>query len=439
MTPGCRRPSPRRRSGLARRSARILQASDGLSYAGDPSRPAGDRVDPAGVTLHGTPIAADASYRVTVTSFLADGGSFTVLRQGTDRLGGVVDLDALVDSFEVRSPVQDGPQDHITLWRPAADRSCAVGLTLAQMRICFFGTPQPAVPSLQAFLDAPDVEVAAVITNPDRPSGRGYKLTPPPVKVLAQSAGTAVWQPTKAREILDDLAALEVDACAVVAYGALLPRAVLDAGGRGFVNLHFSLLPRWRGAAPVQHTVLAGDRVTGVTCFVLEEGMDTGPVLASLRTPVGEDETAGELIERLAREGAPVLVSAVRDLVQGRVEPAVQDHDAATLAPKITPDDARLDWPLEASALHRAVRAFNPVPGAWTTVEGDRLKVHRAVRRDTAGHVPGFVHDIGADGPVVACGEGSLELTEVQPAGKPRMSGAAYANGYQPLGKRLGA
>src|SRR5688500_604508 len=139
------------------------------------------------------------------------------------------------------------------------------------MRICFLGTPAPAVPALQAFLGDPDVEVAAVITNPDRPSGRGYKLAPPPVKVAAQAAGVPVWQPAKPREVLDELAALHVDACAVVAYGALLPVDVLDAGGNGFVNLHFSLLPAWRGAAPVQHSVLAGDGVTGVTCFVLEK------------------------------------------------------------------------------------------------------------------------------------------------------------------------
>jgi methionyl-tRNA formyltransferase len=309
------------------------------------------------------------------------------------------------------------------------------------MRIVFLGTPEAAVPSLRAFLDAGDVEVAAVVTNPDRPSGRGYKLTPPPVKVVAQEAGVPVWQPGRAREIADDLAALRVDACAVVAYGALLPRPVLDAGGAGFVNLHFSLLPAWRGAAPVQAALRAGEQVTGVTCFVLEEGMDTGPVLAAERTEVGAEETAGELTARLATLGAPLLLTAVRGLVDGTIEPVPQDHDRATYAPKIAPEDARLDWTRDAAALARAVRAFNPVPGAHTTVDGARLKVHRArpVPAPAAGAPPGEVVHLAEAGPVVACGDGALCLTEVQPAGRPRMTGADFANGHRPLGKRLGA
>lgn len=306
------------------------------------------------------------------------------------------------------------------------------------MRIVFLGTPQPAVPALQALLDAPDVEVAAVITNPDRPSGRGYKLTPPPVKVLAQEAGVQVWQPDKPRAVLEELKALDVDACAVVAYGALLPPDVLAAGGRGFVNLHFSLLPRWRGAAPVQHSIRAGDTETGVTCFVLEAGMDTGPILATAATPIGPDETAGELMERLAVLGAPVLVDAIRGLVDGTIEPRPQDHDLATYAPKITPEDARLDWTLDAEELHRAVRAFNPIPGAHTTLRGERLKVHRAKPVDGAG-APGTVLRLDERCPVVACGSRALRLDEVQPAGKPRMSGPAFTNGYRPEGEVLGA
>lgn len=304
------------------------------------------------------------------------------------------------------------------------------------MRVVFFGTPEAAVPSLRAFLTAPGVEVAAVVTNPDRPSGRGHRLTPPPVKALAERAGVPVWQPAKPGEILDDLAALEVDACAVVAYGSLLPRSLLDAGGRGFVNLHFSLLPAWRGAAPVQAALLAGDKVTGVTCFVLEAGMDTGPVLASAATAIGPDETAGELVARLADLGAPVLVDAVSALVDGLVKPVAQDHERATYAPKIGPEDARLDWSRDAAALARAVRAFNPVPGAHTTFRGDRLKVHRARQADAAG-VPGAVVTLADDGPVVACGTGALTLTEVQPAGRPRMAGPDFANGYRPLGEHL--
>ncbi|HWH33665.1 MAG TPA: methionyl-tRNA formyltransferase [Egibacteraceae bacterium] len=309
------------------------------------------------------------------------------------------------------------------------------------MRIVFFGTPEAAVPSLEAFVADPDTEVVAVVTNPDRPSGRGYKLTPPPVKAAAERHGLPVWQPEKPREILDHLLALRLDACAVVAYGALLPQDVLDAGGKGFVNLHFSVLPAWRGAAPVQHALLAGDSETGVTCFVLDKGMDTGDVLLVERTPVAPDETAGELMARLADLGAPVLVRAVHGLVDGGIVPVPQDHGAATLAPKIGNDDARLDWDLPAARLHNQVRGLNPVPGAFTTFGGDRLKVHRARVADAAGapgNAPGEVVAVDEDGPVVACGDGALLLTEVQPAGKPRMSGQAFANGYRPLGAVLG-
>ena len=305
------------------------------------------------------------------------------------------------------------------------------------MRIAFFGTPAAAVPALEAFLADDETDVAAVVTNPDRPSGRGHKLAPPPVKVTAAGAGVPVWQPTKPREILDDLRALEVDACAVVAYGALLPADVLDAGGRGFVNLHFSLLPAYRGAAPVQHSVLAGDTRTGVTCFVLEAGMDTGPVLRTAETGIGPDETAGDLITRLAVLGAPVLVSSVHGLVDGTLEPVAQDHDRATYAPKITPEMARLDWSRAAAEVRSAVRAFNPVPGAWTTLRGDRLKVHAAVEIDATGR-PGEVVELHESGPVVACGSGALVLTQVQPAGKPRMTGSAFVNGYRPIGEPLG-
>jgi len=305
------------------------------------------------------------------------------------------------------------------------------------MRIVFFGTPEAAVPSLEAFVADPDTEVVAVVTNPDRPSGRGYKLTPPPVKVAAEAHGLPVWQPEKAREILEHLIALRVDACAVVAYGALLPQDVLDAGGKGFVNLHFSVLPAWRGAAPVQHAVLSGERETGVTCFVLDQGMDTGDVLLVERSPIGPDETSGELMARLAELGAPVLVTAVHGLVDGSITPTAQDHAQATLASKIANEDAALDWTNAATVLHNQVRGLNPMPGAFTTFGDQRLKVHRSAVVDGHG-VPGTVLRVDADGPVVATGEGALCLTEVQPAGKPRMSGAAFGNGYQPSGQVLG-
>lgn len=307
------------------------------------------------------------------------------------------------------------------------------------MRIAFLGTPEPAVPALEALLAAPDVEVAAVVTNPDRPSGRGRRLTPPPVKVAAEAAGVVVWQPERPREVLSHLAALRLDAAAVVAYGALLPPDVLAAGGRGFVNLHFSLLPRWRGAAPVQAALRAGDAETGVTCFVLDEGMDTGAVLSAAATPVGARETAGELLARMAVLGAPVLLHAVRGLVSGDLRPRPQEGEA-TLAPKFTVEDARLDWSLSAVELDRVVRAYQPAPGAHTTVDGERLKVHRARPQPVAapGGAAGEVIRVDGDGPSVACGEGALALEEVQPSGRPRMAATDWARGRASLGLRLG-
>ncbi|CAN5594579.1 MAG: methionyl-tRNA formyltransferase [Actinomycetota bacterium] len=310
------------------------------------------------------------------------------------------------------------------------------------MRIAFFGTPAAAVPALEAFLAAPGVEVAAVVTNPDRPSGRGHRLAAPPTKITATAAGITVWQPQRVREIHEDLTHLAVDACAMVAYGALLPVDVLGLGGRGFVNLHFSLLPAWRGAAPVTHTLLAGDTETGVTCFLLERGMDTGPVLARRAVTVDDDETAGELTQRLAVLGAPLLVAAVGGLVNGSLALQAQDHQHASYAPKVAPADARLDWAAPAPVLQRAVRAYNPVPGAWTTLRGERLKIHRARLAEagvTAGAaVPGQVSALPGQPPVIACGGGGLVLVEVQPAGKPRMAGGDFANGYRPHGEYLG-
>ncbi|MEX1177136.1 MAG: methionyl-tRNA formyltransferase [Nitriliruptor sp.] len=312
------------------------------------------------------------------------------------------------------------------------------------MRIVFLGTPAVAVPALETLVAADDVEVVAVVTNPDRPKGRSKQPVPPPVKVAAEQHGLPVWQPVKAREITDDLAALDVDACAIVAYGALLPRAVLDAGGRGFVNLHFSLLPRWRGAAPVQHAIRAGDEVTGVTCFVLDEGMDTGPVLATAEEPIRPDDTSGSLLERLADVGAPVLLDALRRLVDGE-EPLPQPADGSTLAPKVTPDDTGIDWAVPARTVTDLVRSADPAPGAHTTFRGKRLKVWRVTPvTEAAGEAvpegePGEVVAVTKRAAVVACGDGAVQLDVVQPEGKGRQDGAAFVNGQRPeVGDRLG-
>lgn len=308
------------------------------------------------------------------------------------------------------------------------------------MRVAFFGTPAPAVPALQALLADPRIDVPLVVTNPDRPAGRGHRLQASPVKVAATAAGIPVAQPSKPTEISEQLSALRLDAGAVVAYGQILPPHLLAVPASGFVNLHFSLLPAWRGAAPVQATILHGDRTTGVTCFLLDAGMDTGPILATRATPVGPTETAGELQARLADLGAPVLVEAIVGLVAGSLPPLPQDHDRATYAPKVTPAAAELDWAASAEHLERCVRAFQPAPGAHTGFAGGRLKVHSARIVPGTGE-PGLVIAIDqrTGAPVVAARSGALRLDEVQPAGKRRMRGAEFVNGYQPLGQHLHA
>lgn len=306
-------------------------------------------------------------------------------------------------------------------------------------RVAFFGTPEPAVPALEALLADPRIDVPVVVTNPDRPRGRGHALAPPPVKVAAADAGVQVLQPARAAEVGSRLAALQLDACAVVAYGQILRPALLEVPAHGFVNLHFSVLPAWRGAAPVPASILHGDRESGVTCFVLDEGMDTGPVLAVRTTRIAPAETAGELTARLAELGAPLLADAIVGLVDGMIAPQPQDDAQATYASKISPADARLDWRLPAEQLLRAVRAYNPVPGAHTSFRDARVKVHRAQIVPGGGSPPGSVAAIDdrTGAPVVACGTEALRLDEVQPAGRRVMSGAAFVNGYQPSGERF--
>lgn len=306
------------------------------------------------------------------------------------------------------------------------------------IRIAYLGTPQVAVPPLQAFAADDRVEVAVVITNPDRPRGRSRTPKPPPVKVAAQELGLEIWQPEKPREVVDELRALELDAAAVVAYGALLPADVLDSVAHGFVNLHYSLLPRWRGAAPVQQAVMAGDEVTGLTTFVLDEGMDTGPVLATHAVPIGPATTSGDLFEELTDLGAGILVDSVVGLVEGTLTPRPQPDEGATHAPKIAPDDVRIDWTAPAARVSALVRGANPRPGAHTTWRGERCKVWEAVvadpvtAADAVGEEAGTIVATTDDGPVVACGSGAVVLHVVQPANRPRQSGRDFVNGQQP-------
>jgi methionyl-tRNA formyltransferase len=301
---------------------------------------------------------------------------------------------------------------------------------VAGTRTVFFGTPDWAVPSLEALL-ASDLDVVAVVTNPDRPAGRGMKLAHSPVKSVALKAGVRVEQPASAKDpgFADTLHELAPDVAAVVAYGKILPRAILEVPPHGFVNLHFSLLPEYRGAAPVQRAVMEGKETTGASTMLLTEGMDEGPVLASIEVDIAGDESAGALGQRLAVLGAPLLVDSVSGYVGGSIEPQPQDDSLATYAPKITEQEARIGWDRGFEDLSCFVRGLDPAPGAWTKLGDRRLRVFRLARADTPDLVPGGV-EAGKE-LLVGCGDATAVIVEAQLEGKRRMSGRDIAHGLR--------
>jgi methionyl-tRNA formyltransferase len=280
-----------------------------------------------------------------------------------------------------------------------------------------------------------------VLTRPDAPSGRGRRLSRSPVALRADEAGIPVLQPRSPREpeFLDRLADLAVDAAPVVAYGALIPQAALDLPRHGWVNLHFSLLPAWRGAAPVQHAIMAGDDVTGASTFRLEAGLDTGPVFGTVTEEIGPRDTAGDLLARLAVSGARLLVATLDGIAAGGLEPRPQPADGVSFAPRIEPADARIDWALPAHVVDRRIRGLTPAPGAWTTWRGDRLRVAPVgLAPDRAALEPG---ELLVDGGsvLVGTGSGTVALGEVQPAGKRMLPAADWARGARPVpGERVG-
>ena len=304
------------------------------------------------------------------------------------------------------------------------------------MRLVFMGTPDFAVPCLQRLLEDGH-EVPAVFTQPDKPVGRHAVLTPPPVKQLALSHGIPVYQPTKMRDgtVAALLRELAPDCLVVVAYGRILPQEILDVPPRGCVNIHGSLLPRYRGAAPIQWSVIRGETVTGVTSMFMDAGMDTGDIIDTLTTPIGEDETAGELFERLAPLGARLLSTTLAAIPDGTVTRRPQNDAEATMAPMLEKAMGRLDLTRPAQELHNQVRGMNPWPGAFCTAGGKTLKIHET--RVAAGSgAPGTL--LCADPVTVACGEGALQLVTVQPEGKPRMAAEAWLRGARlPQGARL--
>jgi methionyl-tRNA formyltransferase len=331
------------------------------------------------------------------------------------------------------------------------------------VRVLFAGTPDVAVPSLRAILESQH-DVVAVLTRPDARAGRGRKLAPSPVAAVADEAGIEVLKPAKPRDpdFLARLAELGPDCAPVVAYGGLIPAAALDVPKHGWVNLHFSLLPAWRGAAPVQHAVLAGDEVTGACTFQLEEGLDTGPVYGLVTEAIRPTDTSGDLLGRLADSGARLLVATLDGIADGSLVAVPQSADGVSLAPKLTTDDARIDWSAPALRVDRVVRACTPAPGAWTTFRGERLKLRPlrivaasagstgAPRGPAAGDAPRPEElapeelapgelAVTSDGVRVGTGSQPVVLGEVQPQGKRAMPASDWARGVRiEAGERLG-
>jgi methionyl-tRNA formyltransferase len=303
------------------------------------------------------------------------------------------------------------------------------------MRVVFMGTPDAAVPSLRALAEAH--EVVAVYTRRDKPRGRGRRVAPSPVKVVAEELGYPIIQPKALRGAAEQLSVLVPDAIAVVAYGMILPPDVLEVPRLGCVNVHFSLLPRWRGAAPVERAILAGDERTGVTTMLMDEGLDTGPILYSEEVDIGPDDTTGSLRERLATIGAPLLVRTLADLEAGTITPRSQPEEGVTLAPKVEAREAELDPALPAVDLERRVRAMSPSPGAFVRFRGKRLKVWRVACVPGSGEAGTVVAlDDGID---VQAADGRLRLLEVQPEGKRAMAADAFVRGYRPeVGDKVG-
>jgi len=305
------------------------------------------------------------------------------------------------------------------------------------VRLVFAGTPEAALAPLEALL-ASRHEVVAVVTRPDAPTGRGRRLVASPVAERAAEAGIEVLKPAKAKDpdFLDRLREIAPDCCPVVAYGALLPRAALDIPVHGWVNLHFSLLPAWRGAAPVQHALLHGDDITGAATFQIEEGLDTGPVFGVLTEPIRSDDTSGDLLHRLSIAGARLLADTMDGIEAGVLEARPQPDEGVSYAGKLSVDDARVDWTAPAARIDRQIRACTPAPGAWTTFRGDdRLKLGPVQLANGADPLaPGELR-VSKREVLVGTGTHPVALGTVQPPGKRPMPALDWARGIRPTGE----
>ncbi|MBT2532513.1 methionyl-tRNA formyltransferase [Arthrobacter sp. ISL-48] len=296
------------------------------------------------------------------------------------------------------------------------------------MRVLFAGTPAVAVPSLDALVQA-GFDVVAVLTRPDAPVGRKRVLTPSPVAARAAELGIEIIHAARVDDaVTATIAAVSPDVAAIVAYGGLIPRAALDVPRHGWINLHFSLLPAWRGAAPVQRAVMAGDDITGAVTFLLEEGLDTGPVFGTLTEGVGPEDTAGVLLERLSHSGAVLLAQTLSAVEAGKAV-AQPQQGQVSLAPKLTIDDGRIDWSQPALAIGRRARGVTPEPGAWTSLDSQRVKLEPVRLRPDVGHLGPGALELDGKSVLVGTGSHAVELTRIQPSGKKMMAAADWARG----------
>ena len=304
-------------------------------------------------------------------------------------------------------------------------------MTDTPLRIIFMGTPDFAAATLQALLNGPDM-VVAVVTQPDRPKGRGKKLAPPPVKILAEAAAIPVLQPTKIKtqEFREELAGYRPDVMVVTAYGRILPPALLELAPHGCINVHGSLLPAYRGAAPIQWAVINGDKETGVTIMQMDEGMDTGDILLSASLPISDTETAGSLFPKLADLGGTTVRKALSLLKEGKLTPAVQDDSCATIAPMLKKEDGRIDWQKSAWEIHCLIRGLDPWPSAYCFLHGKRLQLFAPeVLYQATTAEPGTLLAADKRGLLIATGHDCLLVREVQPEGKKRMNVEAFLCG----------
>ncbi|HET8590092.1 MAG TPA: methionyl-tRNA formyltransferase [Nakamurella sp.] len=307
------------------------------------------------------------------------------------------------------------------------------------MRLVFAGTPATALPSLRALL-ASRHQVIAALTRPDAPAGRGGRMSASPVTLAAREAGIPLLQPASVRSpaFESEFRALDADAVAVVAFGALIPQRLLEIPRHGWINLHFSLLPAWRGAAPVQAAIRAGDEITGASTFLIEQGLDTGPVYGTVTEPIGPRDTAGAVLDRLATSGAALLVATMDGIADGSLRPVPQPADGVSLAPKITAVDAEIDWQQPAFAIDRMIRSVTPAPGAWTATRWGRLTLGPVEPVAESGLAPGELA-AGKRQVLVGAGSGAVRLGTVQAPGKRPMPAADWARGARPApGERWG-